>query len=407
VTATQAPTDRSYAEALDADDPLAAFRERFVIGDPGLIYLEGNSLGRLPRSTQVRLRQLVESEWGRELIDGWDRWLDLPVSVGDLIGTELLGARPGEVVMADSTTVNFYRLAVAALNARQGRHTIVTDRPNFPTDRYVLQGLAWARDLQIRWLDPDPVEGTRPGDVAAALDGDVALVTLSLVNYRSSALADLPAITRLAHEAGALVLWDLSHAVGSVPVGLEEHGADLAVGCTYKYLNAGPGSPAFLYVRSELQDELRNPVQGWFGQRNQFAMGPDYDREPGIRGWLAGTPAVLGLAAVEEGAMLCAEAGIEAIRAKGTALTELAIALHDAWLAPASFGLGSPRDPARRGAHVALRHGDGRRLSERLATLGVKTDFREPDSIRVGCSPLTTRFTDVWDGLSRLRELTA
>jgi len=407
MTATEAPTDRSYAEELDAGDPLGAFRERFVIDDPGLIYLDGNSLGRLPRSTQARLHQLIDSEWGRELIDGWDRWLDLPMTVGDLIGTELLGARQGEVVVADSTTVNFYRVAAAALDARTGRRAILTDRPNFPTDRYVLQGVAAARDLAVRWLEPDPVEGTQPSDVEAALDGDVALVTLSLVNYRSSALADLPAITRLAHDAGALVLWDLSHAVGAVPVGLEEHGVDLAVGCTYKYLNAGPGSPAFLYVRSELQDELRNPIQGWFGQRNQFAMGPDYDREPGIRGWLAGTPAVFGLAAVDEGASLCAEAGIEAMRVKVTALTELGIALHDAWLAPAGFTLGSPRDRARRGGHIALRHPNGRALSERLATVGVRTDFREPDSLRVGCSPLTTRFTDVWDGLSRLREMTS
>jgi kynureninase len=405
VTTVEEHTERSHAEALDAADPLAAFRHRFVIDDPALIYLDGNSLGRLPRSTVARLARLVEREWGAELVGRWDRWLDLPVAVGNLIGTELLGAQSGEVIVADSTTLNFYRLVVAALDARPDRRSVVTDRSNFPTDRYVLQGLAAARDLSLRWVEPDPVEGPQAADIATALDDDVALVTLSHVNYRSSAVADLPGITRLAHDAGALMLWDLSHAVGSVPVGLEQHGVDLAVGCTYKYLNAGPGSPAFLYVRRALQEDLRNPVQGWFGQRNQFAMGPQYEPESGIRGWLAGTPSVPGLAGVEEGARLCAEAGIAAIRAKGMALTELAIELHDAWLARIGFSLGSPRSASRRGAHVALRHPAGRDLSRRLAEVAVVTDFREPDSIRLGFSPLTTRFVDVWEALARLREL--
>ena len=400
-----AAADPARAEALDAADPLRAFRDRFAVRDPDLIYLDGNSLGRLPRETAARLRTVLEDEWGGELIRAWDHWLDLPVRVGDRLAAVVLGARPGEVVVSDSTTVNFYKLALAALDARRGRQAIVTDRANFPTDRYVLEGLARRDGHEIRWIDPDPVDGPQPADVDAVLDADVALVTLSLVNYRSAAIADMAAISTLARAAGALSLWDLSHAAGSVEVDLESAGADLAVGCTYKYLNAGPGSPAFLYVRSALQEELHNPIQGWFGQRDQFAMGPAYAPVAGIAAWLTGTPTVPGVAAVEEGVRLIEEATIRAIRAKAAALTTYAIELHDAWLEPLGFGVGSPRDPARRGAHVAVRHPSGRRLSQELLAEGVVTDFREPDSIRLGLSPLTTSYRDVWTGLSRLRDL--
>lgn len=402
-----AAADSARAEALDATDPLGAFRERFAVRDADLVYLDGNSLGRLPRATAERLRTLVEDEWGGELIRGWDHWLDLPVRIGDRLATAVLGARPAEVVVSDSTTVNFYKLALAALEARPGRRAIVTDRANFPTDRYVLEGLARARGLEIRWIDPDSVEGPQAADVGALLDDQVALVTLSLVNYRSAAIADLPAISSLARAAGALSLWDLSHAAGAVEVDLEAGGADLAVGCTYKYLNAGPGSPAFLYVRSALQGDLRNPIQGWFGQRDQFAMGPAYEPVPGIAAWLTGTPTIPALAAVEEGVRLVEEAGIAAIRAKAASLTSYAVELHDAWLEPLGFRLGTPRDPSRRGAHIAVRREDGRELSAALLERRVITDFREPDSIRLGLSPLTTSHRDVWTGLSRLRDLAA
>jgi kynureninase len=402
-------TSRSHAEALDRDDPLASFRERFVIADPDLVYLDGNSLGRLPRATAGRLARVVANEWGGELIGAWEHWLDVPVRVGDLLATSLLGAKPDEVIAADSTTVNFYRLATAALDARPDRRAIVTDRANFPTDRYALQGIADARGLEIRWLDDTPDDrpdgGPQPAEVAAMLDEQVALVTMCHVDYRSAAIADMAAITAAAHDAGALTLWDCCHSVGALPVELERSGADLAVGCTYKYLNAGPGAPAFLYVRRELQDRLRNPIQGWFGQRDQFAMGPTYDPRPGIAGWLVGTPPILGLAAVEEGVRLVAEAGIGAIRTKGIALTQYAIDLHDAWLAGAGFRLGSPRDAARRGAHVSIHRADAEQLTRSLFAAGVMPDFRPPDGIRLGLSPLTTRFTDVWNGLSSLREL--
>ena len=408
MTLDVAPTAASDPAALDAADPLAGFRRRFVIPDPDLVYLDGNSLGRPPLRVIERLAKVATEEWAGELIRGWDHWLDAPRRVGDLLGTGLLDAAPDEVAICDSTTVDFYRLASAALDARAGCRFIVTDRANFPTDRYVLEGLARDREREIAWLDPDPIDGPSVADVAAALDahpGDVALVTLTHVNYRSAAIADLPAITALAHDAGALVLWDLSHSAGSVPVGLREHDVDLAVGCTYKYLNGGPGAPAYLFIRSDLQAELRNPIQGWFGQAEQFEMGQGFRPTPGIAGWLTGTPGVLGLAAAEEGIRVSVEAGIDAIRAKGIALTEYAIALHDARLAPLGFSLGSPRDAARRGSHVSVRRADARELTRAMIAAGVIPDFRAPDSIRLGLSPLTTSFADVARGIAVLAEL--
>ena len=405
-------TDAATAAALDAADPLARFRERFLFADPDLVYLDGNSLGRLPHATRDRLARLVEREWGGDLIRGWPRWMALPASVGDLIGTELLGALPGETLVADSTTVNFYRLAAGALDARPGRRTIVTDRDNFPTDRYVLEGLAAARGLTIHWLEGDPVDGPTVADVRAALaaveaerPGDVALVTLTHVNYRSAAIADLAGITAAAHEAGALALWDLSHSAGAVEVGLEAAGVDLAVGCTYKYLNGGPGAPAFLYVRRALHELVRNPIQGWFGQANLFEMGQGYRPQPGIAGWQVGTPGVLALAAVEEGVRLVAEAGIGAVREKGIALTTYAVELHDAWLAPLGCSLGSPREAGRRGNHVSVRVAGARELTNRLVGAGIVPDFRTPDSIRFGMSPLTTSFGEVRRAFATLREL--
>jgi kynureninase len=393
---------------LDAADPLASFRDRFVFADPALVYLDGNSLGRLPGATVDRLGAVVGNEWGGELIRAWDHWIDEPAKVGDLLAVEILGARPGEVILSDSTTVNFYKLARAALAARPRRRIVITDRANFPTDRYVLEGLAADGSAEIAWLDPDPIEGPELDEIAAVLDehpGDVALLTLSHVNYRSAAIADMAAITRLAHAAGALVLWDLSHSAGSIEVDLEGSQVDLAVGCTYKYLNGGPGAPAWLYVRKSLQGQLHNPIQGWFGQRDQFAMGQGYEPRPDIGAWLTGTPGMLALATAEVGIRLVAEAGMARIRAKGIALTEYAIALVDDRLASYGVTLGSPRDPARRGAHVALRHPDARRLTAGLIHAGVVPDFRAPDSIRLGLSPLTTSFADVARGVAALERL--
>jgi kynureninase len=390
---------------LDAADPLASFRGRFVPTEDGLIYLDGNSLGRPTKASVERVNDLAEA-WSKRLIRGWDDgWLEMPLTVGDILAEGVLGARPGEVAVTDSTTVNLYRLASAALAARPGRRTIVIERSEFPTDRYIVEGLVRERDLEIRWLDGDPTEGLTTDQVAATFDADTALLILSAVNYRSAAIVDIRPVTEAARAAGALVLWDLSHAGGSIPVELAANGVDLAVGCTYKYLNGGPGSPAFLYVRRALQDELQPPIQGWFAQREQFDMGPTFDREPGIRGWLVGTPGVIALTSAQGGIEVVAEAGIEAIRAKSMALTEYAIALHDAWLAPLGCSIGSPRDASRRGAHVSIRHPEAKRLTRALIDRGVIPDFRAPDSVRIGLSPLTTSFEDVHRGLAALRDL--
>jgi len=383
---------RADAEAADAADPLRAFRDRFVLADDR-IYLDGNSLGRLPVATRDRLAALA-AEWGEQLVSGWPRWIDAPVTAGDALA-EVIGARPGEVLACDSTTVNLYKLAGAAI-AADPPATLAADRHEFPTDRYVLDGLAARGGLALRLDDGEPEP--RAGD----------LLVLSHVNYRSGALRDLRAIQARADAVGARVIWDLSHSAGAVPVGLHEAGARLAVGCTYKYLNAGPGAPGYLYVREDLQDGLRSPIQGWFGQTDQFAMERDYEPHAGIRRFLAGTPPILGLAAVEEGAKLTAEAGVDALHAKSIALTERLIALHDEWLAPLGFELGSPRDPALRGSHISLRHREAwpitRALIERA---GVVPDFRGPDSVRLGIAPLYTRHVDIHDALQRLRDLVA
>jgi kynureninase len=396
-----AAATRERAQALDAADPLAGFREHFERAGEGL-YLDGNSLGRLPLATRERVVAVLD-QWGSELVSGWHEWIDLPLRAGDAIGA-LIGAAPGEVIATDSVTVNLYKLVCAALDAR-GPGTLVTDRGNFPTDRYVLEGIAGARGLGLRIFDSDDLDGPLPGDLAGLDRGDV--VVLSHVAYRSGALADMAALTAAARERGATLIWDLSHSAGALEVDLAGAGAELAVGCTYKYLNAGPGSPGYLYVASALQGALRSPVQGWFGQSEQFAMERDYDPVPGIARFLAGTPPILQLAAVEEGARLTAEAGLGALGEKSTGLTELIVALHDEWLAPLGFELGSPREAARRGSHVSLRHPRAWTFTRALIDAGVTPDFRGPDSIRLGVAPLYTRYTDVWDALDRLRAIAA
>jgi len=397
---------RRRAEALDAADELAGFRDRFVVADPSIVYLDGNSLGRLPKAAVDRIRDEAERGWGDRLVRAWDEgWMELAARIGDTIGTRLLGARAGEVVVGESTTVNFYKLCTAAIRARPGRTVVVTDRDNFQTDRYVAEGVAAANGLELRWIDADMVNGPQPADVAAALDDTVALVTLSHVAYRTSAIAEMAAITAMAHEAGALTVWDLSHAAGSVPVDLTGAGADLAVGCTYKYLNGGPGAPAFLYVRSELQPELRQPIWGWLGRRDPFEMAQGFDPAGGLTAFLSGTPPILSMVPIEEGVGMLVEAGLDRLRAKGIALTEFAVELFDAWLAPLGFVLGCPRDPRRRGSHVLFRHDRAKELYEALLGRGVVADYREPQGVRVGLAPLTTRFVDVHDGLATLAEL--
>jgi kynureninase len=399
-------SDRSFAEECDAADPLASFRKRFACEDPSLIYLDGNSLGRLPLATAERIADVVRQEWGAGLVRSWEHWIDLPHRAGDLLGSQLLGAAPGQVLVCDSTTVNLYKLARAALAGRPGRTVIVTDDDNFPTDRYVLAGVAAEQGADLRLIETDMDTGVTADAVREAVDPTAALVSLSHVAYRSGALADMSQITGIVHDAGALMLWDLCHSAGSVPVELDACGADLAVGCTYKYLNAGPGAPAFLYVAASLSGALRSPVQGWFGQRDQFQMGPAYDPAPGIGRFLAGTPDIAGTAAVEEGVRLLAEAGIERLRDKGVRLTDYLIALADEWLTPLGFTLASPRDAGRRGSHVCLRHPEAWRIGRALIRAGVVGDYRTPDRLRLGPAPITTAFTDVWDALATTRRIT-
>ena len=399
--------DRSYAHTLDAADQLATFRDRFVRQDRELIYLDGNSLGPLPVRTQARIAEVVDQDWGVGLVRSWDKWIQLPRQAGDMVGEHLIGAAPGQVTVCDSVTINLYKLAWAALDARPGRDVIITDDDNFPTDRYVLQGIAAQRGCELRTIHTDMDAGVSEAALVEALDDRVALVELSHVAYRSGALADMTRLSELVHRAGALMLWDLCHSVGAVPVELDASGADLAIGCTYKYVNAGPGAPGFLYVREDLQSLLRQPIWGWFSQHDQFAMGPRYDPAPGIDSFLTGTPNIIGAVAVEEGARLIGEAGLPALRAKSIELTTYLIALADEWLAPLGFTIASPREAARRGAHVTLRHDDAWPISQALISAGVVGDYRTPDRLRLGPIPLTTSFTEVFDALDRLREITA
>jgi kynureninase len=402
---------RAAAEALDAADELAGFRARFAgtedDGPDRLLYLDGNSLGRMPLDTPAALARVVEEQWAQGLIGSWATWIGEATRLGDVLAAGVLGARPGEVLVGDSTSVNLFKLLVAGATARPGRDVLVCCADDFPTDRYVVAGVAENRGMTVRELPADLDQGLDPAVLAAALDERVAVVVLSHVAYRSGALADLPAITRAAHDVGALVLWDLSHSAGAVPVELTDAGADLAVGCTYKYLNGGPGSPAFLYVRRELQEQLRSPIQGWFGQRDQFAMGPVYDPAPGIERFGVGTPPVLAMAAVEMGARLVADAGVERLAAKGRRMTALMVDLAEAWLAPHGVRLASPREPERRGSHITLAHPAAWQLTQALIDRQVVPDFRTPDRVRLGPAPLYTRFVDVWDAMDRFRAVLA
>ncbi len=398
---------RDKAEELDADDVLAHYHGEFVGTSEALVYLDGNSLGRIPIATRDRVRHVLDHEWADRLIRSWDdAWIELPTKIGDLIGVGLLGADPGEVVVGENTTVALYKAVSAALDARPGRTAVVVEQANFPTDRYVIESLARQRGLTVRWIAESGTDGVNIAGVGGVLDDDVAVVVLSHVDYRSAALADVACITAAVHEVGAVMAWDLCHSVGVVPIDVTGDEVDLAVGCTYKYLNGGPGAPAFTYVRSELQDQLRQPIWGWWGRRNMFEMGAGYEPEAGIRSWLTGTPSVLSMAAIEPSVAMVIDAGIGAIRAKSVALTEYAIELFDEYLAPNGFGLQSPRDSARRGGHVTVGHPDAEAQCRQLIAGGVIPDFRRPDGIRCGLAPLTTRFTDVHDGLSALAALT-
>lgn len=394
---------RADALARDAADPLAPFIDRFVLDPNGPVYMDGNSLGRLPRATVDAVARVVTEEWGGELVAAWEHWIDLQQRIGAVVAG-LVGAPAGSVTIADSTTVNLYKLATAAASAFPNRRVILTDSDNFPTDRYALEGVAKALGKELRIVDVDPVDGVTPDRLADAMDDDVALVSFSLVAYRSGALADMAAINELARSVGAMTLWDLSHAVGSVPIDLATTGTDLAVGCTYKYLNGGPGAPAFLYVRPALQGALHQPIWGWFAHEDQFAFDPNFRPARGIERYLVGTPPIVSTAAALPGIEMVAEAGIEAIRRKSMAATDYLVDRYDDVLAPLGVVLGSPRDPERRGSHIALEHPEGLGISRWLRTEGgVVVDFRAPATIRVAVAPLYTTYADVWDAVEAIK----
>ncbi|MEO7911778.1 MAG: kynureninase [Roseiflexaceae bacterium] len=398
-------TDLDYAQQLDTQDELASYRGAFA-HDGDLIYMDGNSLGRLPHATVDRMGAAVEQEWGRDLIRGWHHgWYDAPQRIGDKIAG-LLGAGSGQVLACDSTSTNLFKLILAALALRPERRRIVSDTLNFPSDLYIIQGcidlLGGRHELALAPAS----DGMRvePTALTELIDEQTALVTLSHVAFKSGFLYDMAAITARAHEVGALVLWDLSHSAGVVPIALDACDADFAVGCCYKYFNGGPGAPAYLYVRRELQEQARSPIWGWFGQRAPFAFGLEYQPAAGIDRFLAGTPPMLSLLAIEPALDMLLEAGIERMRKKSTQLTTYAIDLYDALLAPVGYTLGTPREPDQRGAHVSVRHREGYRINRALIEeLDVLPDFREPDNIRLGLAPLTTSFTDVWHTVERLR----
>ena len=396
------------ADRLDAADPLASYRGRFVGAETPLVYFDGNSLGRPLKATGPRLAEFVEREWGGRLIRGWDeRWFELPRTLGDRLGAACLGAGPGTVAIGDSTTVLLYKLMRAAVAARPGRTEIVLDRDQFPTDRYVADGVAAETGLELRWIEVDPDAGVTPELLADVVGPQTALVLLNHVAYRSAWLADAPELTRIAHDAGALVLWDLCHSAGVVPTELDRWDVDLAVGCTYKYLNGGPGSPAFLYVAARLQEELAQPIQGWMGADDPFRMGPSYVPATGIRRFLSGTPAIVGMLALEDMVDLLAEVGVDAVRTKSVALTAYAADVADEVLAPLGVAFTSPRDPERRGGHVTLNHPLMREANSALWERDVIPDYRDPHGLRIGLSPLSTSFAEVRTGLETVREVLA
>lgn len=393
------------AKELDAADPLADLRERFVgHNDPAIsAYLDGNSLGRPLAATLDRLGEFVTHAWGSRLIRSWDEgWLALPSAIGDQLGATVLGAAPGQCIVADSTTVLLYKLARAAVAAGAGRTEIVLDRDNFPTDRYVMDGIARECGMTLRWLEADYDGGVSPEAVASAVGPQTALVVLSHVAYRSGFIADVPAITALVHEAGGRVLWDLCHSAGSVPAELDNWNVDYAAGCSYKYLGGGPGAPAWAYVASRHQEDFAQPIQGWLGAGDPFAMGADYVPAAGIQRVVSGTPPILGMLAIQDMIALIAEAGMDAVRAKSVQLTSFAVQAFDEILAPLGVTLASPRDTARRGSHVTIDHPSFKDVTARLWERGIIPDYRNPNGIRLGLSPLSTSFAETWTGIEAI-----
>jgi kynureninase len=405
-------TDRAYALELDKNDPLAHFKSQFVVTDPQMCYLDGNSLGRLPKETISAVNNLM-TEWGSEVVTGWGHWVDEAQPTGDLLGQAALGAAPGQILVCDTTSVNFYQLCLAAVHARPSRKTIITDAANFPTDRYILDGIAKQFGLNLVLIQNEDSavathERITTQVLAPYLNDDVALVTLQVIQYRSGARTDIKSITDQVRAIGGLVVWDASHAVGAIELNLDANGVDLCVGCTYKYGNSGPGSPAWLYVSKKIQKELQVPIQGWFAQDAQFEMGPVFERAQNIRGFQIASPSLIGIRCVQTAFSMIKEAGIDAIAHKAAVGTQLMIDLYDAWLAPLGFVLNTSRDAKERGGHISLVHPDAAQICVAMREISnVIPDYRTPNSIRLAISPLPTSFVEVWDGFERTRDLVA
>jgi kynureninase len=411
-------TLRSTAEALDATDSLAHFRDQFYIDDDDVCYLDGNSLGRLPFGTVSAVGEFMNDEWGAEVVDGWSHWVDEAGNVGDVLAAAALGTGPGQTLVCDTTSVNLYQLVGAAIRANSGRKRIIVDAANFPTDRYIVQGLAEANGMELVTLDNDGSGGPGAASIdtrderltAEALEpfltDDVAVITLQAVQYRSGARSDIKSINDLARSRGIYVVWDCAHAIGSVELDFDTNGVDLAVGCTYKYGNSGPGAPAWLFVRKELQAVLQPPIQGWFAQDDQFAMGPFFEPTDSIRRFQIASPSIMGLRSVNIAFEMIGEAGISAIARKAELGTELMIRLVDEWLVPLGFRLGTPREALKRGGHITVHHPDAKQIANAMRKISkVIPDFRMPDGIRMAMAPLPTSFVEVWDGLARTRDL--
>jgi len=403
-------TDISLAHELDAQDELASFRDEFVVDDSDLIYLDGNSLGRLPKRTVNYMREVIGQEWGKRLIRAWnDGWIDTPTELGAKIA-RLVGAQADEIVVAEATSINLFKLVAAALKARQKRTGVVSDVLNFPSDLYILQGVIdlLGKNHHLKLIPSADSITIAPEAVDSAIDNNTALVSLSHIAFKSAFMYDMSRVTEQAHRAGALMLWDLSHSAGAVPVDLNGCNVDLAVGCTYKYLNGGPGSPAFLYVRRDLQAQLNQPMWGWFAAENPFAFELNFTPASDISRYRVGTPPMLSMKAVEPAVDILLEANMERLRAKSLKQTEYLFFLAEQWLTPFGFTFGTPRNAEIRGSHVSLRHPEGYRINRALIespppAKKIIPDFRVPDNIRLGVAPLYTTFTDIHQALDRMR----
>lgn len=404
-------TDRAYALELDANDQLGQYRAEFVIPDSNICYLDGNSLGRLPHKTIKVINDFLINDWGTKVVEGWNEWIEEPFTTGDLIGRATLGSAPGQVITTDTTSVNFYQLVGAALTARPGRKTIIIDEANFPTDRYILQGYAKERGLNLITINnEDPViskhEQITPETLEKYLSDDVALVSFEVIQYRSGARNNVKAITDLARKYGAFTIWDCSHAVGALDLQFDRDGVDLAVGCTYKYGSSGPGAPAWMYVSKRVQSELQVPIQGWHAQENMFAMGSTFNKAQGLAGFQIATPSIIALRSIQTSFGIIEEAGIKNIEAKCAKGTEMMVALFDAWLVELGFTLNTPRDAKERGGHLSLVHPEAKRIAFALREFAdVIPDYRAPNSVRLAISPLQNSYVEIWDGFQRLRDL--